>query len=179
MPEKQTNRSSKLSKVETRNCPSPIRTLRIKDWFGSPGFPLSIVRKVPQEPFTLHGHEFSEIVIVFGGSALHVEGGESRPVTAGDVFVVGGSEAHDYRQIKDLQLVNVLFRPEKVSLEGIGLSGFAGYQELFSFESARFKCRTPKRILRLPAKKLSIALSYVDSLEYEIIVASAWRIREF
>jgi hypothetical protein len=94
-----------------------MRTLRIEDWFGCPGDPLSIVRKEPQEPFTLHAHEFSEMVIVFGGSALHVAGGESWPVTVGDVFVVGGSQAHDYRHIKDLRLINVLFRPEKVSLE--------------------------------------------------------------
>jgi AraC-like DNA-binding protein/quercetin dioxygenase-like cupin family protein len=157
-----------MSNIQTRNCPSTMRTLRIMDWFGSPEAPLSIVRKEPQESFTLHAHEFSEIVIVFGGSALHVAGGESWPVTAGDVCVVGGSEAHDYQQIKDLRLINVLFRPEKVSLEPIGLSGFAGYQGLFSFESTSFKCRPPKRMLRLTAKKLSIALNYVDSLEYEI-----------
>lgn len=145
-----------------------MRTLRTRDWFGSYGFPLSIVRKEPQERFTLHAHEFSEVVIVFGGSALHVIGGESWPVVTGDVFVVGGSEAHDYRQIKDLRLINVLFLPEKVNLEPVGLSGFAGYQELFSFESTSCKRRKPKRMLRLTAKDLSIVLNYVDSLEHEI-----------
>jgi AraC-like DNA-binding protein len=145
-----------------------MRTLRERDWFATDGFPLSIVRKEPQEPFTIHTHEFSEIVMVFGGRALHVIGNESWPVAAGDVFVVEASEAHDYREIKDLRLINVLFLPEKLHLEPLDLSGFRGYQELFSFESPSCKCRTPKRALRLARKELSIALNYVDSLEHEI-----------
>ena len=145
-----------------------MRTLRTSDWFGPDGFPLSIVRKEPQEQFAIHTHEFSEIVMVFGGSALHVVGDESWPVAAGDVFIVGGSEVHDYREIKDLRLINILFQPENIHLEPMDLSRFSGYQELFSFESPSYKCCTPKRKLRLAQKELSIALNYVDSLEHEI-----------
>jgi AraC-like DNA-binding protein len=145
-----------------------MRTLRTSDWFGHDGLPLAIVRKEPQERFTMHAHEFSEIVMVFGGRALHVIGEKSWPVAAGDVFVVGGSEAHDYREIKDLRLINILFLPENVRLEPMELSGFSGYQELFSFESQSCNCRTPKRTLRLKPKELSIALNYVDSLEHKI-----------
>ena len=91
---------------------------------------------------------------------------ESWPVAAGDVFIVGGSELHDYREIKDLRLINILFQPENIHLEPMDLS--SGYQELFSFESPSYKCCTPKRKLRLAQKELSIALNYVDSLEHEI-----------
>jgi hypothetical protein len=59
--------------------------------------------------------------LVFGGRALHVIGDESWPVAAGDVFVVGGSEAHDYREIKDLRLINILFLPEKRSFGAYGI----------------------------------------------------------
>ena len=89
-------------------------------------------------------------------------------MAAGDVFVVRGSEAHDYRQIKDLRLINILFLPEKVRLEPMELLGYTGYQGLFSCESPGCKCRTPKRMLRLMPKELSIVLNYVDSLEHEI-----------
>jgi AraC-like DNA-binding protein len=116
----------------------------------------------------MHRHEFSEIVLVFGGRALHVIGDESSPVAAGDVFVVGGSDAHEYREIKDLRLVNILFLPKKVRLEPMELSGFSGYQELFSFESQSCNYRTPIRTLRLKPKELSIALNYTDELEHEI-----------
>jgi AraC-like DNA-binding protein len=145
-----------------------MHTLRVSDWFDPEGFPLSIVRKEPQERFTMHAHEFSEIVMVFGGRALHVIGDEAWPVAAGDVFIVGGSEEHDYRDIKDLRLINILFLPEDVLLQPMELSHFIGYQELFSFESQSCHYRTPKRTLRLKPKELSIALNYVDSLEHEI-----------
>ena len=113
----------------------------------------------------MHAHEFSEIVMVFGGRALHVIGDESWPVAAGDVFVVGGSEAHEYREIKDLRLINILFLPEDVRLEPMELAGFSGYQELFQSQSTG---RRPKRRLRLKPRKLSLALNYADSLEHEI-----------
>jgi AraC-like DNA-binding protein/quercetin dioxygenase-like cupin family protein len=147
-----------------------MHTLRASDWFGPDGpdgFPLSIVRKEPQDRFVMHAHEFSEIVMVFGGRALHVIGNESWPVAAGDVFVVGSSEAHVFREIKDLRLINVLFIPENVRLEPTELAGFSGYQELFSFQS-KINRRTPKRRLSLKPKELSIALNFVDSLEHEI-----------
>ena len=116
----------------------------------------------------MHAHEFGEIVMVFGGRALHVIGDESWPVAAGDVFVVGGSEAHEYREIKDLRLINILFLPENVRLEPMELSEFSGYQELFSFGSKSCNRRRPKRTLRLKPKELSLALNYADSLEQEI-----------
>jgi AraC-like DNA-binding protein len=145
-----------------------MRTLQASDWFYPDGFPLSIVRKEPQERFTMHTHEFSEIVMVFGGRALHVIGDELWPLAAGDVFIVRGSEAHDYREIKDLRLINILFRPENIHLEPMDLSGLSGYQELFSFESRSCRCHARNRTLRLAPKELSTALNYVDSLEYEI-----------
>src|SRR5437764_1160665 len=42
-------------------------TLRAKDWFHPDGFPLAVERRDPQEPFGLHGHDFSEVVVVTGG----------------------------------------------------------------------------------------------------------------
>ena len=51
-----------------------IRTLRKEDWFHSDGFPIVVARRDPQEPFGLHAHEFSEIVIITGGTGLHVTG---------------------------------------------------------------------------------------------------------
>jgi hypothetical protein len=49
-----------------------MRTLKTSDWFHPYGFPLSIARKEPQERFTMHTHEFSEIVIILGGRALRL-----------------------------------------------------------------------------------------------------------
>jgi AraC-like DNA-binding protein len=121
----------------------------------------------------MHTHEFSEIVIVLGGRALHVIGHERRPVAAGDVFVVKGSQAHDYTEIRDLRLINILFRPEELHLEPMDLSGLSGYEGLFSFESPDRECRTPNRMLHLAPKELAIALNYVESLDHELKMRDA------
>jgi AraC-like DNA-binding protein len=145
-----------------------MRILKTSDWFHRDGFPLSIVRKEPQERFTLHTHEFSEIVIIVGGRALHMIRGESWPVEAGDVFVVRGPEAHDYREIKDLRLINILFQPRNLHLEPMDLLGIDGYKALFSFESPTRKRPRSNRKLQLAPKKLAITLNYVDSLDHEL-----------
>ncbi|MGN6644323.1 MAG: AraC family ligand binding domain-containing protein, partial [Verrucomicrobiota bacterium] len=74
-------------------------TLKAKDWF-SDAFPLSVERRDPQPAFPPHKHEFSEVVIVISGSGLHVTGRESWRLSAGDVFVIGGSRVHEYRELQ-------------------------------------------------------------------------------
>jgi AraC-like DNA-binding protein len=145
-----------------------IRTLRKEDWFHPDGFPIVVARRDPQEPFGLHAHEFSEIVIITGGTGLHVTGSESWPLAAGDVFVIGGSRPHDYRDIQGLRLINVLFDPSDLRMELRDLPSLPGFHALFTLEPAwrqrhRFKSR-----LHLAPKDLGIVVGIVDQLDEEL-----------
>jgi AraC-like DNA-binding protein len=145
-----------------------IRTLRKEDWFHSDGFPIVVAKRDPQEPFGLHAHEFSEIVIITGGTGLHVTGQESWPLAAGDVFVIGGSRPHDYRDIHGLRLINVLFDPTVLRMDLRDLPALAGYHALFTLEPAwrqrhRFKSR-----LHLAPKDLGIVVGIIDQLDEEL-----------
>ena len=145
-----------------------IRTLRKEDWFHADGFPIVVARRDPQEPFGLHAHEFSEIVIITGGTGLHVTGRESWPLAAGDVFVIGGSRPHDYRDIHGLKLINVLFDPSELRMDQRDLPSLPGYHALFTLEPAwrqrhRFKSR-----LHLSPKDLGIVAGIVDQLDEEL-----------
>jgi AraC family transcriptional regulator, L-rhamnose operon transcriptional activator RhaR len=147
-----------------------IRTLRKEDWFHADGFPIVVARRDPQEPFGLHAHEFSEIVIITGGTGLHVTGRESWPLAAGDVFVIGGSRPHDYRDIHDLRLINILFDPSELRMDLRDLASLAGFHALFTLEPAwrqrhRFKSR-----LHIGPKDLGIVVGIVDQLEEELRV---------
>ena len=73
----------------------PHSILKRIDWFHPDGFPIAVERRDPQEPFGLHAHEFTEIVIITAGRGEHVTGKESYPLNAGDAFVIGGSRYHD------------------------------------------------------------------------------------
>jgi len=145
-----------------------IQTLKKDDWFHSDGFPLAVERRNPQEPFGLHTHEFSELVIITGGRGLHVTGEDSWQLGAGDVFVIGGSRPHDYLNLENLQLINVLFDQEDLSFDLIDLSSLPGYHALFHLEPAWRKRHGFKSRLRLSPTNMTIAVGLVDELEEEL-----------
>ena len=149
------------------------RILKKSDWFGADGFPIAVECRDPQEPFGLHAHEFSEIVIVTGGSGLHVTGENSWQLSAGDTFVIGGSRPHDYLNMENLRLVNILFDQEDLSLELKDLPSLPGYHALFHLEPSWRKRHEFKSRLRLSQKDLSIAIALVEKLDSELEERSA------
>ena len=150
-----------------------IRTLKKEDWFHADGFPIAVERRDPQEPFGLHDHEFSELVIITGGRGLHVTGQDSWQLGTGDVFVIGGSRPHDYLNMQNLQLINVLFDQKDLSFDLMDLVALPGYHALFHLEPAWRKRHDFKSRLRLSPKDLGIAVSLVDELEEELHKRSA------
>ena len=154
--------------MPTRIIAPMLRKLRTSDWFHPDGFPLAVERRDPQEPFGPHTHEFSELVIVTGGRALHVTGRESWPIGTGDVFVIGGPRAHEYRDMQTLRLINILFRPENLRLKLWDMPALPGYHALFTIEPALRQQRRFGSRLRLDPKELGIVTGYVDTLDHEL-----------
>ena len=145
-----------------------IRTLRKEDWFHADGFPIEVARRDPQEPFGLHAHEFSEIVIITCGSGLHVTEAESWVLSAGDVFVIGGSQPHDYLGMQDLHLINILFDPRELDFQPFDVNMLPGYHALFALEPAwRTRHQFMSR-LRLNARDLAHVEGLVDMLDDEL-----------
>jgi len=145
-----------------------LRTLKASEWFPSDGFPIAIERREPQPEFPAHKHEFSEIVLITGGECLHVVGRESWPLSAGDVFVIGGTQGHVYRDLKQLRLINILFQPEKLQL-GLGdLQRLPGYHALFSLEPAWRRRHDFKSRLRLKPREMAAVIALVDQMDAEL-----------
>lgn len=144
------------------------RVLRIDEWFHPDGFPISIERREPQEDFEPHAHEFAELVIVMGGKGLHVTGNDSWELTAGDVFVIAGPREHEYRDLRELRLVNILYQPKQLKMRLLDLPSVAGYHALFTLEPHR-RLRPPARErLRLNGRELAQITEIVDRLEGEL-----------
>ncbi len=144
------------------------RILKIDDWFHPDGFPISVERREPQELFEPHGHEFAELVIVTGGKCLHVTGHDSWELTAGDVFVIAGPREHEYRELVDLRLVNILYQPNQLKLGLLDLPSVAGYHALFTLEPARRTRQPTNGRLHLSGKEMAQVLELVDRLETEL-----------
>lgn len=142
--------------------------LRKEDWFHPDGFPLAVERRDPQGPFGPHAHEFSEIVLITGGQGWHVTGKESWALSAGDVFVISGARPHNYRDIKDLTLVNILFDLAGLRMGLVDLQALPGYHALFTLESAWRKRNQFKNRIHLSPKDMAVVMGYVDQLESEL-----------
>ena len=145
-----------------------IRILRKQDWFEREGIPIAVLRREPQEPFGLHAHEFAELVVITGGQGMHVVGNERWPLTAGDVFVISGPRSHDYQEMKDLQLINILFELPRLRIDPKDLATLPGYHALFTLEPAWRKRHRFQSRLHLAQRDLGIVVSCIDELEKEL-----------
>lgn len=144
------------------------RVLKIDEWFHPDGFPISVERRDPQELFEAHAHEFAELVIVTGGKCLHVIGNDSWELTVGDVFVIAGPREHEYRNLVDLRLINILYQPNQLKMSLLDLPSVAGYHALFTLPTSRRKRQSTDGRLHLNTKELAQVIELADRLEVEL-----------
>lgn len=95
---------------------------------GMPDFPFSIGHvRLNEEGFITHGHDYSELVIIYGGRGIHKTGVVAYPVAAGDVFVIRKGEVHGFQDCRNLDVMNIPFHsdfpgePMFRGIEGVGL----------------------------------------------------------
>lgn len=150
-----------------------MQVLKKKDWFHPDGFPIVVVRRDPQEPFGLHSHEFSEIVIITGGKGVHITGEDTYDLSAGDTFVIGGARPHDYLNMNQLRLINVLFDANDLPMSLSDLQSLPGYHALFTLEPAWRKRHQFSSRLKLSPVDLVQAIRLVDQLEQELTERAA------
>jgi len=85
--------------------------------------------------FAMHTHvDFSELVIILGGTAMHVVDNEEFFIKKGDVFVISNETSHSYRDTHDFKLCNIMFLPEKINDNLKDIRKQAGFHALFVIE---------------------------------------------
>lgn len=82
-----------------------------------------------------HHHCFDELVIVRSGEGIHDTEHKSAQIRAGDVFLIPCGFSHGYRNLRNLRIVNILFRKNKLENKFIDLAGSPGYRKLFGNET--------------------------------------------
>ena len=146
-------------------------------YFGLSGFPLAVRRvctdaaHTPSHPHDLteveHSHDFCELVIVTRGRAMHMLEGSAFPVTAGDVFLLQGQQRHYFYDRKDLDLINIMYDPEKIALPENELRCMPGYCALFMLEPTyRLQHRFASR-LHLKRVPLGRVVQFAEEMERE------------
>lgn len=117
--------------------------------------PLDIRLEPHHADTVIHCHQFSELVIVLHGSALHRSPGGEHRIGAGDVFVLHGDQAHGYSESDTLTLVNILFRMEQLALPLCDIDSLSGYHVLFTLEPALRERTKFESRLQLSVEQLS------------------------
>ncbi len=96
--------------------------------------PIHVLHRNPQIPYPLHTHDFSELVIILGGRGTHITEYSRFEIFAGDVFVINGDTAHGFNNPENLNLINIIYRPELLTNNAKDLTVLPGYHVLFNLE---------------------------------------------
>lgn len=90
--------------------------LRTEDYFLTDKNTVTVAERSPQSAFPLHHHDFDELVIVWRGNGLHLWNDVPYRITCGDLFYVSARDRHSYESVHDLELDNILYIRERLTL---------------------------------------------------------------
>ena len=119
--------------------------------------------------FSLHTHEFSELVIVRHGKGIHVYQDKEYSLNTGDVFVVGSDELHGYRGIDGMILCNIIYDPHVYLPEIDDLKCLPGFHALFHSEPETRDNKLYSRRLHLNKDQILKTYELLDLLETEYV----------
>jgi len=148
-----------------RNEPRMIAAAAV---FPERRFPLAVIEQQRHAPTTIHHHEFQELVVILAGQGRHITDRETHLIAAGDVFMIGRTEAHAYADTRDLSLVNILFDLRRLHIPLADVGGISGYQALFRVEPKLRRHAPLQGRLRLTADELANAARIITRLRTEL-----------
>jgi AraC family L-rhamnose operon transcriptional activator RhaR/AraC family L-rhamnose operon regulatory protein RhaS len=126
----------------------------------------STLQGAPDE--ILHDHDFTELVIVLGGTCQHIAASEQYPIQAGDVFVIHENTKHAYQDTRNFELINVLFDLNQLELPVKDLVSLAGYQALFVLEPRLRLSGGVHHHCRLSSADLAVVRELLVNLIHEL-----------
>ncbi|MBJ9572923.1 HTH-type transcriptional activator RhaR [Citrobacter braakii] len=86
------------------------------DFFAHEQQAVAVADRYPQDVFAEHTHEFCELVLVWRGNGLHVFNDRPYRITRGDLFYIRAEDKHSYTSVNDLVLQNIIYCPERLTL---------------------------------------------------------------
>ncbi|NRF57163.1 HTH-type transcriptional activator RhaR [Citrobacter braakii] len=86
------------------------------DFFAHEKQAVAVADRYPQDVFAEHTHEFCELVLVWRGNGLHVLNERPYRITRGDLFYIRAEDKHSYTSVNDLVLQNIIYCPERLTL---------------------------------------------------------------
>ncbi|MDA3961548.1 MAG: helix-turn-helix domain-containing protein [Planctomycetota bacterium] len=129
--------------------------------------PITVVTMHHHGDHPEHDHDFTELVIVERGSALHCIGKVCDHITTGDVFVIPRGERHAYQSAKSMQIINILIDLDRLIVPLDSLRTMPGFQALFMIEPRLTWGQPRGRRLRLNAGERRTTLGLAQQIAHE------------
>jgi len=135
-------------------------------------FPLKVQYGYVESYFGMHSHDFTELVIVTSGYALHQIDNETYAVSAGDVCVLSDDVFHGFHEAKDLNIYNVMFEHSKMSVQTNELKQIPGFQALFALDKLYTKDNSYKCRMKLSKNQLTEIEGLLEKMSHEYKIGS-------
>jgi len=98
-------------------------------------FPFFIQYGVHDTDFFMHTHaDYSELVIVLNGNAMHIVNNESYFIKKRDVFIINNNTSHGFKNTNELHICNIMYRPERHFITDFDIRRSPGFHALFVIE---------------------------------------------
>jgi AraC family L-rhamnose operon transcriptional activator RhaR len=104
-----------------------IPRLRRTEVFADGAYPLHSDRRLLDAPVLPHAHDFCELMVIVSGRAGYRTRHGTRDLAGGDVVAVRPGSWHEYRDVVDLEVLNVYLGQELLSGD---LAWILGYSSL-------------------------------------------------
>jgi len=135
-------------------------TLHASMFFRDNRLPLKVLHRDPEIPFSLHSHEFYELVVVASGKGTHLLQQESRPLQEGMVFFIKPGTVHGYADIDGLVLYDILIGEKAFTGHLADLREVSGFADVFLQENGSIP------LVRLSGHQLSSRTTATEPLPW-------------
>ena len=113
-----------------------------------------------------HNHNYSEIVLILGGSGIHFFDGVQCPIKAGDILLVHPEAVHGYDH-QDLELVNIIFDARQLMLPILDGTSMPLFRKIFPDKQSGFHGQ-PEPVLSLPPEEQSNIYGIIQRIADEL-----------
>lgn len=126
--------------------------------------PPVIIQKLTQIDTLMHSHDFTELVFVLSGSAIHKVEKIKYELKPGDFFLIDNKTRHSYKNCRFMKIINVIIHEKFLDQKREMLSSIKGFDILFSHTKSGSFVQPPN----LEASRLEECLMLVNKIEREL-----------
>lgn len=141
-----------------------MKTFNLKSIAEIKDFPFRVEKAYLESDFFVHNHDFSELVVISGGTGIHIIGREEYPVRAGDIYAIKGDMSHGFKGVDNLRMYNIMYDIRTIALLNSELKRMPGFQALFVLEPYYRKEHCFKSRLQVSPEMLEKVVMLLDTM---------------